>query len=127
MNILTIVLFVLAAVLFAAQIKSYNKPIALLLSLAASILLFLYLLTYLQDIFTAFQDFLRESGLQSAFYQPLIKGTGIALIVKVAAAVCKDAGEQALAYKMELAGTTAIVLTALPLFSRVLQLITEII
>ena len=127
MNILTLVLFVLAAVLFALQIKAYNKPIALVLSLAAGIAVFLYLLTYLQDILTAFQDFFQKSGLESAYYEPLIKATGIALIVKAASAVCRDAGEQALAYKMELAGTTAIILTALPLFSKVLHLVTEII
>lgn len=127
MNILTIVLFILTAALFSTQIKTYNKSLAYLLSLAAGIIVFIFLLQYLQDIFTTWKDFLEETGIQSSIYQPLIKGTGIALVVKIASAICKDAGEQALAYKMELAGTTAIVLTALPLFSQVIHLIMEII
>lgn len=48
---------------------------------------------------------------------------GLALVTKLAAALCRDAGEGSLAAFVEVAGAAAAVLVALPLLKMVLQLV----
>lgn len=54
---------------------------------------------------------------------PVAKAVGIAAVVRIAGAVCRDAGQSALAASLELAGAAAAVVVCLPLFERVLGLI----
>ena len=51
----------------------------------------------------------------------LIRATGIALIAEFGCQLCKDAGESALASKVELAGKISILVLSLPLFEDIAQ------
>ena len=50
---------------------------------------------------------------------------GVAVVVRITAALCRDAGQSALAAKMEIAGAVLTLSVCLPLFEQVLDLITE--
>ena len=50
---------------------------------------------------------------------------GIAVLVRILAALCRDAGQSALAAKVELAGTVLAFGAALPLLEQVLTFLTE--
>lgn len=50
----------------------------------------------------------------------------LAVVTKLTAALCRDAGEGGLAALLEVAGSAAAVLTALPLLKMVLQLVMEL-
>ena len=54
--------------------------------------------------------------------RPMLQTVGLALVTKLASALCKDAGEGSLAAFVEVAGSAAAVLVALPLLRMVLQL-----
>lgn len=54
---------------------------------------------------------------------PLIKATGISLLTRLSAALCRDAGQSALAEKVKFVGVAACLMTALPLAEAVLELI----
>ena len=56
--------------------------------------------------------------------QVLAKAAGIALTAQLARDVCKDAGQSALAGQVELAGRVLILLAAMPLLGRLLELVT---
>ena len=53
------------------------------------------------------------------------KAVGVAVVVRITAALCRDAGQSALAAKMEIAGAVLTLSVCLPLFEQVLDLITE--
>ena len=72
-----------------------------------------------------FSGLLSQCGLDSALYLPVCKAVGVAVVVRIAAALCRDAGQSALAAKMEIAGAVLTLSVCLPLFEQVLDLITE--
>lgn len=56
-----------------------------------------------------------ESGLDSADGEIMIRATGTAMLVEFASQLCRDAGEAALAAKIELAGRVTLLGMAAPL------------
>lgn len=72
-----------------------------------------------------FSGLLSQCGLDSALYLPVCKAVGVAVVVRITAALCRDAGQSALAAKMEIAGAVLTLSVCLPLFEQVLDLITE--
>ena len=63
-------------------------------------------------------------GLSPAVLAPVLKTVGIAILTRIAAELCRDAGEGGIAAAAETAGAAAAVLTALPLLRAVLSTIT---
>ena len=52
----------------------------------------------------------------------IIKSLGICYITQLAADTCKDAGEGAMAGRIELSGRVAVLILALPMFTALLQI-----
>ena len=75
---------------------------------------------------SVFSGLLSQCGLDSALYLPVCKAVGVAVVVRITAALCRDAGQSALAAKMEIAGAVLTLSVCLPLFEQVLDLITEV-
>ena len=80
---------------------------------------------YLAITAQRFSGLLSQCGLDSALYLPVCKAVGVAVVVRITAALCRDAGQSALAAKMEIAGAVLTLSVCLPLFEQVLDLITE--
>ena len=116
---------VVAAVL-AVMLRRYHAEYRMLLSLAAGVFLMLSLLNVLPQALGQVSDLLRAAALPGEYAVILFKALGICWLAQFAADSCRDAGEGALASKVELAGKTAVLLTTLPLFSAVAELVTEL-
>ena len=52
----------------------------------------------------------------------VVKCLGVCILTELASNTCRDAGEQAIGAKVELAGKVTLVLVSLPLFQRLLEL-----
>ena len=72
-------------------------------------------------------DFLRElldwGGLSAELFTPLLKTVAIALVSRTGGALCRDAGEGAMAGLVEIAGAFAALLVSLPLFRAAWQML----
>ena len=116
---------ILAAIL-SLLLKKTTPQTGLLLALAATVAVFLFLLRQLGEL----MDFLREmsaaGGIRQEFIAPLYKTIGIALVVKIGGNLCRDAGESALASVIETAGTLCALLVSLPLMRIVLATLMEL-
>lgn len=118
------ILLVTAAALGCTQlIRGKTPALALLISLAAILVLLGLLLPKLQAIWQAFQGLLVQSGLESDLFAPLVKVLAITQVTHIAAELCRDAGEKAMAAKLELCGAAASLLCVLPLAQQALALI----
>ena len=112
--------------LLAVVVRRGSPETALLVTLAAAAVVLLFLSGALEEL----TDFLRElaenSGVSLALFGPLYKTVAIALVVKVGAGLCRDAGESALASVVETAGAVCTLLVSLPLLRAVLELLMEL-
>ena len=115
---------VLAALTLSLVLKKDAPAIAFLLVLTAGVILLLRVFSAAGSAAQRFSGLLSQCGLDSALYLPVCKAVGVA-VVRIAAALCRDAGQSALAAKMEIAGAVLTLSVCLPLFEQVLDLITE--
>lgn len=115
-------LCVTAAVL-ALVIRQGSQTMGLLLTLCVAVAVLLFLLRSAAGLAAFFQELGEQSGLSPALLGPLYKTVGIALVIRTGSALCKDAGESALAATLETAGSVCALLTALPLLREVLRML----
>lgn len=109
------------AVLFALCLRGQQKDIAVLLSMAAVILVF----AFTGDRVRAAVDTLTEiaeSSTWSDVGKVMCKALGITMLSRIAADICTQAGETALAGQIETAGAVEITLLALPLAVQLLEI-----
>ena len=113
-----------AAALCAVVVKQHAREVGVVLALAAGALLLGAALGAIEEV-RALADELGELiGLSPAVLAPVLKTVGIAILTRIAAELCRDAGEGGIAAAAETAGAAAAVLTALPLLRAVLSTIT---
>lgn len=107
----------------ASLLRRDSPEIALLLSVAAALVGGALLLSAALDLAALGDELAELTGLSAALFIPLWKVTAIALIARVGAAFCADAGQNALARLMEAAGTFCALACAVPLLKAVVDLI----
>ena len=113
-----------AAALCAVVVKQHAREVGAVLALAAGALLLGAALGAIEEV-RALADELGELiGLSPAVLAPVLKTVGIAILTRIAAELCRDAGEGGIAAAAETAGPPAAVLAALPLLRAVLSTIT---
>lgn len=112
------------AALCAVTIKKHTLELALVLAIAACVLLVSQSFGALSSIRAAMDMLLETAQLSPVVLTPIVKTVGISIITKLASELCRDAGEGALAFFSELAGTAAALVAALPLITAVLSMIT---
>ena len=77
----------------ALLLKDRNRELAYLLAVVTAAVLCMTGLSLLGSIKAVLTDIAASSGVSSAVFVPLLKCVGIALTVKIAASLCKDAGQ----------------------------------
>ena len=116
----TVLTLVLSLVL-----KKDAPVIAFLLVLAAGAVLLWQVGTVAQDTVRRFSALLERGNLERGLYLPVLRVVGIAALVRILAALCRDAGQSALAAKVELAGAVMALTAALPLLEQVLTFLAD--
>lgn len=116
----TVLTLVLSLVL-----KKDAPVIAFLLVVTAGVVLLLQVGAAAQDTVQRFSALLGRGNLESGLYGPMLRVVGIAALVRILSALCRDAGQSALAVKVELAGAVMALAAALPLLEQVLTFLTE--
>lgn len=127
MNILTICALAVSAAVAALYLRQVRPEFASMVALCAGLLIFLAILPQVEAFLTALRGFVTYSGLSQEYFVPILKVTGIAYAAQFAAELCRDAGESALAGRVELAGKVSIALLAMPvmrgLFSAIVAIL----
>ena len=117
-----IMAFLGIAVLAAAisvMLKKHNPEYSFLLSIGAGVFMFFVIFSKISPAVSQINSLLSSTGISSEYGQILFKTLGICFMTQFASDSCRDAGESALASKVELAGKVIIVIMALPLFEQI--------
>jgi stage III sporulation protein AD len=67
-----------------------------------------------------------KAGIDASFAAVLIKALAVCYITQLAADCCRDAGESAIASKLELAGKAAVTVISLPVFTELAEIVTDL-
>lgn len=122
MDLLPVAAAGVAAALCAVVVRQRAPEIAVALALAACVVLLWHTLPLLETIKDVLDELADLAQVSPQLLRPMLQTVGLALVTKLASALCQDAGEGSLAAFVEVAGSAAAVLVALPLLRMVLQL-----
>lgn len=114
MEIIQVVGLGFIAVVLLAVLKQQRPEIAILLSITAGVIIFLMVLGKISGIVQVFEELARYAGVNNFYLATVLKIVGIAYIGDFGAQVCRDAGESAIASKVELAAKVMVLIIALP-------------
>lgn len=110
----------LVGTVLALILGQYRPEFRMLVTAAVTLLLMVMVLEQLSPVLEQLRSTMELTGLTGDYAAILFKAVGICLLTQLAGDVCRDSGESSIASKIELAGRTAILLTAMPLIQEML-------
>ena len=113
--------FAIASALLLLMLRQIKPEAGIACAVCAGALLLLMLLPGLKQIMEGVVSLSQQSGVKPVYLSQLLKLTGVSLLMDFAAQTCRDAGEQGLAMKTELAGRVMILTLALPAMQTLLR------
>ena len=123
MNIVTLSLFSIAVTAIILVVKELKSDFVIYITLAFSVVIFLYLISPISQTIEAFKSIAYKSGIKNDILLLVIKTAGISLIAEFASAICTDAGQNSIAAKIESAAKIIIMTLALPILQSTLETI----
>lgn len=126
MNLTAIIGIALIAMILCVLLKGYRPEYSVFLSLIAGIIILLMALDALTPMMGTISQLIEVSGQGKESFSILLKALGVCFITQLAADACRDAGEGAIASKVELAGKVVILLLAMPLFEQIISVATSL-
>ena len=110
------------AALCAGVVRRGAPEIALVLSLAAGVWVLLSAADSLAAVAALMEELSQLAGLDRSVVEPVFKTVVLSILTKLAAEVCRSAGEGGIAAAVETAGTALALAADLPLVRGVLEL-----
>ena len=120
-DIFRLACFAVAVSAAAMTVRAYKPELGQQAAIAAAALVLLYAVKSMGGVFETLRGLLNE------FLSLLIKLTGIVYMAQFAADLCRDAGESAIAGRVELAGRIMVVTLCLPVIKSALDMIKGVI
>ena len=116
----------LIALVIAIILKQYRPEYAIYVSIIAGVLILVLAMEKFSGIINLLKSISDKTYINKQFLGILLKITGIAIITEFAVSICSDAGEKAIASKIEIGSKVIIVAMSIPIISSLLELIIEI-
>ena len=116
----------LIALVIVIILKQYRPEYAIYVSIVAGILILVFIMSKITGIINLLQSISDKTYINKQFLSILLKITGIAIITEFAVSICTDAGEKAIASKIEIGSKVIIIAMSIPIISSLLELIIEI-
>lgn len=126
MDIIKIIGIGLISLILIIIIKQYRPEFTIYISIIAGILIISLSLEKLAGIINILTTLSNKTGINSQYLGILLKITGIAILTEFAVSICNDAGESAIATKIDLGGKVIIISISIPIIVALLELIVKI-
>ncbi|WP_307473251.1 stage III sporulation protein AD [Cytobacillus purgationiresistens] len=127
MDILKIVGIALIATFLALVVKEQKPNFAFLLVVFVGCTIFLYLIDQIYMIIHMIEKLAVNANVNMVYLETILKIIGIAYIAEFASQITKDAGQGAIAAKIEMAGKIFILAMAIPILTVLIETIIQMI
>ena len=125
MDVLKIAALALCAVILIVLVKQYKPELGMLTAMACSLLILYFFTDSLKYAFAYLSNLYNGLETGKTYFPIILKVLAIAYITEFTAQLCKDAGESAIASKVELGGKIIIYCVAIPVFTSILNLVEQ--
>lgn len=127
MTIFKVIGFGIIAVSLIIILKQQKQEIALLCVVASSVIMLTFIFDDLKNVISLIDKLVIDSAIDSSFLKIILKVVGISYMVEFGKDICKDAGESAIANKIEIAGKVIIVSLSIPVIASLLDIVSELV
>ncbi len=127
MEIFKIVGIGLVATILAVVLRNQKPEISLQISIVTGLIIFILIITKLASVMEVLKSVAQKIDIDLVYITTIFKIVGIAYIAEFGAQVCRDAGEGAIASKIEFAGKVLIMVLAIPILVSLLNLVVKLI
>ena len=118
---------ILLAAVLGLALQKQEKDLSAVLTAAVIAMAAVLMLRLLEPVLELLRQLEQVGNLRSDALELLLKAADIGLTAEVAGLVCADAGNAALAKMLRLLGTAAILCLSVPMFTALLECITEMV
>lgn len=126
MEIFQVVGIALIGVILVVVLRRTNPEIAIQLSLITGVIIFMMLVGSIGKVVTTLQTLATRGGVNFLYLDTVLKVVGVAYLAEFGAQVCRDAGEGAIATKVEMAGKVLIMVMAVPIILAILEILLKL-
>ncbi|MBE4910457.1 stage III sporulation protein AD [Cytobacillus suaedae] len=123
MEILQIVGLGLIATFLALIVKEQKPTFAFMLVVFVGCVIFLFLIDQVYEIIRMLEKIALNANVNMVYVETILKIIGIAYIAEFGAQITKDAGQGAIASKIELGGKILILAMAIPILTVIIETI----
>lgn len=121
MEMTALIALCIITALLALTLRGQRPEFAMLLSLGCGIFVLLALMGQMKEIITGLEKIMSGLSEQSDLTAIILKALGICIVAELGSQCCRDAGEAAIAAKVELVAKTALVLMSMPVFTSLME------
>ncbi|MEI4790731.1 stage III sporulation protein AD [Bacillus sp. FJAT-53060] len=122
-EIIQIVGLGLIATFLALIVKEQKPTFAFMLVVFTGCVIFLYLIDQIYAIISMIEKIAASAGVNMKYVETILKIIGIAYIAEFGAQLTKDAGQGAIASKIDLGGKILILVMAVPILTVIIETI----
>ncbi len=126
MNIIAFVGAGIIGAVLSVVLRQYKQEFSIYITLITGMLMLGAAVTAVKPVIETVSGYLQIADPDTSYADVLIKSLAVCYITQMASDSCADAGEKSIAAKIELAGKFAIVLLALPVFDRLMEVIKQL-
>jgi len=126
MEIIKIIGIGIISLIVLIIVKQYKPEFSAIISIVAGIIIFSLVFDRITGIINILKSLTNKIGINSTYISILLKITGIAILTEFAVSVCKDAGETAIASKIDFGGKIIIISIAIPIITALLEIIVQV-
>lgn len=123
MELLKVVILGVVISILSVFLKSIKSEYAYLCIIVGSILLILYMVNALTDIFSFFNLVVDKTGIDKDLFTVLLKIIGVGYLVEFSAGICNDSGNVSIGNKVLIAGKILIFLLSMPIVKNLFEMI----
>ena len=127
MNLMAVSLATVIVVLIAVKIKELDSGYGIVLSIAGCVMLMYFVVSRFRLIASYIDRLTAYVSVNISYIDVILKMIGIAYICRFSSDICKDAGCNAMASQVEMAGKITLILLSMPILMGVIDLMVTIV
>ena len=121
MEIAQVVGLAIIVTVIGAVLKQIKPEMALQLSILAGVAIFLLVMDKIRLVIDLLQKLADQANINSYYLFIVLKIVGVAYLAELGCQICRDAGETALATKVEIAAKVFVIVLAIPIIVAIIE------
>ena len=127
MNLIAVAMISVIIVLMAIKIKDMDAGYGVLLSIAGGVMVMYFVISRFRQLADSLDRLTSYVTVNITYIDVILKMIGLAYVCQFSSDICKDAGYNAIASQVEMAGKLSLILLSMPVLMSVIDLVVKIV